>query len=541
MSITIKSFTASVATFGLLATHGYAQTSAPASPVKASNPAPIVRPNTPSVSPAQGGFEAAIQALRLNQWQEAVRLYTPLVNSNVPEQRAQARYGLAIAFSQLGEDAKALNTLDGTLQDNTPLGRAIGELRGNLLLQLADRHLAEQGFGAANPWLGQYERLMNAPNRGRFERIMAASQSYTTPGTLRVGVMLPMQGPLAEAGMSVLHGLQLGIKEFDGRGGLQMELLALHVQDADDAKKAAKILKDQQVDIVIGPLLAPAVTEAGAVFTAQNTPVLALSNDRSVLGRGVYTLNYLPGEQARLVARAAVSAGKQRLAVLAPTSAYGSEASEAFADEVRRLNATLTGTSFYDPKATDIGGSIRNVVGTTGGVPFDALFVPAPARNMALLKAQLNYYDVDKANVLLLGTGLWQSNDLLKPGTGMQGAIFTAPPKAFAFEDNYLNTFGSKPNALAVVGYDAARILADIGAEKARTGKTLNELLLRPEGFYGTGGYFQFTENGLSKRGLDVVKVGSQFSVQAPALTLPPLPVPADLQPAGNPGRWFVQ
>ncbi len=537
MSITITRFSAPLATLALLAT---------TQPATAQAAAPVVRPNSPVASPVQGGFDAAIYALHHNQWAEAVRLYTPLVNASNAEQRGQARYGLAIAFSQLGEEKKALDVLDGSLRDETPLGQAIGELRGELLLQLADKHLAEQGFASPNPWLSQYERLQDQPNRARYERIRAASErigdGQNPTGVLRVAVLLPLSGQLADVGNSVLHGIQLGIKEFDGRRGTRMELLVTDVTDAKQADTAAEKLRDQQVDVVIGPLLAPAVTEAGATFAPAKIPVLALSNDRSVVGNGVYTLNYLPGEQAKLVARHAVSAGKQKLAVLAPSTTYGSEAAEAFTNEVKRLNATLTGSSFFDPKATDIGPSIRNVVGTAGSVPFDTLFVPAPAANMALIKAQLSYYDVDKANTLLLGTGLWQNNELLKAGVNMQGGIFAAPPKAFVFEQNYESAFGGKANALAVVGYDTARILADVSAEKLRTGQDVQSLLLRPEGFYGSGGYFRFGPDGKSARGLDVVKVGPrQFEVQAPALTLAPLPVPQNLQPAGNAGRWFAR
>lgn len=506
--------------------------------------APIAKPLAPVVSPVQGGFDVAISALRQNQWSEAVRYYTPLVNVPVAEQRAQARFGLAVALAQLGDEKRALGSLEGTLQDETPLGQAIGDLRGHLLLQLADKFLAENGPMAVNPWLAQYERLLDQPNRERYERIHAASDTYdgareTASMTLRVGVLLPLEGQLADVGMSILHGLQLGIREFDGRRGTRVELLVLNASDADTAAKASERLLGQNVDVVVGPLLAPAVTEAAGVFGPAKIPVLALSNDRSVLGRGVYALNYLPSEQARLAARAAVSAGKRKLAVLAPTSPYGSEATEAFTDEAKRLGATVTGSSFFDAAATDIGASIRNVVGTQKGtVPFDALFVPAPAANMALVRAQLNYYDVDKANALLLGTGLWQNNVLLRAGTGMQGAQFAAAPKAFAFEQTYASTFGGKANALAVVGYDTARILADVAGEKQRTRQPVNVLLQRPEGFYGSGGYFRLAENGVSQRGLDLVKVGNQFEVVTPALTLAPLPVPVDLQPAGKAGSW---
>ena len=504
--------------------------------------ASVAQPTQAIGSPVQDGFDAAIQALRKNQWKEAVRLYTPLVNIDAPEPRAQARYGLAVALSQLGEDSRALQSLEGTLQDESPLGKAIGELRGNLLLQLAERHLAEKGYGTPNPWLAQYERLLEQPNRNRYERLRTASATTSNAQAgsekgLRVGVMLPLSGQLADAGNSILHGLQLGLREFDGRSGATTELLI--VDTAADAH-AIENLRNQQLDVVVGPLLASDVTNAASVFSSQNIPLLALSNDKSVFGRGVYALNYLPSEQSRLIAREAISQGKQRFAVLAPSTPYGTEASEAFSDEVRQMGGSIHKTAFFDPKATDIGTSIREIVGSAekDNLPFDALFIPAPAPAMPLIKAQLSYYNINGSNALLLGTGVWQNNVLLKSGSGMAGSLFAAPPKAFAFEQTYTSTFNQKPTPLAVVGYDAARLLSDIAAEHQRTQQPLNDLIQRPEGFYGSGGSFRFAANGLSERGLDVVRIGRQFEVLSPALTLPALPIPTNLQPKGNSGNW---
>ncbi len=507
--------------------------------------APVVGASQPVMASGTGGLDAAALALSERRWLSAIDMYKPLVNNGDTVVRGQARYGLALAFSQLGEDEEAYKVLDGTLRDDTPLGRAVGDLRGRLALQLAERFLAEKGVSAPNPWLSHYERLTDQPDRPRYERLRAAADNYqgqNASAVLRVGVILPLSGPLSEVGSSILHGLQLGLQEFDGRRGTRLELVVQDASDGASTATAAKTLRDQNVDIVIGPLLANGVSEAAAAFNGANVPILALSNDKSVMGSGVYALNYLPSEQARLAARAAVRQGNRKLAVLAPSTDYGTEALEAFADESRREGATVTGTAYFDPNATDIGASIRQLTGasaTSSTLPFNALLVPAPASKMPLIKAQLSYYGVNNDTVMLLGTGIWQNNDLLRSNSGMRGAVFAAAPKVTRFEQSYKATFGEDAAPLALTGYDAARILADIAAEKQRTGKPVAELLTRPEGYYGSGGYFRFSSNGLTERGLDVVKIGTQFEVKKPALHLPPLSLPTDLRPDGAAGwRW---
>src|SRR5262249_26982564 len=154
-------------------------------------------------------------------------------------------------------------------------------------------------------WLGEYERLTVQPNQPRYDRIKGAVSMVTGSMAgqptlvLKVGVLLPLNGPLKPVGDDILRGLQLGIKDFDGRRGTRVELLPMDAEDETSAKDSAAKLLEQNVDVVVGPLTAPAVEAVSEAFKAKNVPVLALSSDRSVVGQGVYALNYLPGEQAR--------------------------------------------------------------------------------------------------------------------------------------------------------------------------------------------------------------------------------------------------
>jgi ABC-type branched-subunit amino acid transport system substrate-binding protein len=509
-------------------------------------PAPVVGPQGAIASPAQGGMDAAIGALRRNQWAKAVELYRPLVNASNAAQRGQARYGLAVALAEMGMEAEAFSAMEGTLDDGTPLGKAVTRLRGQLLLQLADKALAEKGPGAAASYLAQYERLPEPVDMARHDRIKAAGEILASDPTnptmvLRVGVMLPMNGELKDVGEAVMRGLQLGLHDFDGRRGTRVELLPMDVHDEASAASAASALAGQQVNVVVGPLLSKDVVKAAETLGPLKIPMLALTSDRSVLGSGVYALNYLPAEQARLIAQWAVSNGHSAMAGLAPANPYGYEVIDAFQDEAKRLGATVTGTSFYDPKATDIGQNIRTLVGNgpSPTVTFDGLFLPAQPSSLPLIVAQLSYYDVDKAGVQLLGAATWQNNALLSPNArNVRGGLFATPPRAEAFNESFQSTYGTAAHPLAVLGYDAGRVLTDIAGEKQRTGNDVAALLLRPEGFYGSGGYLRFTASGVTQRGLDVVKVGEQFEVLKPALSLAPIPVPADLQPQGASGAW---
>lgn len=532
MPLSFKLFTGSVCTAALLLGNpAYAQFTQPAAPVAGAKVAEAL--------PGQGNLTQAAQLLRQGRATEAVTLLRPLVNTENLTTRAQSRYLLALALDGTGNPAEGLKALEGTLTDDTPLGKAVGTLRGQLLLQAAELALMTGATDRTARYLSDYERLSVQPDKTRYQRLNDALNPPADRASrppLRVGVILPQTGPLAAAGTDILRGLQLGLPEFTAAG----RKLELAVQDAATpaaAKEAAVFLKAQRVSLVLGPLLANQVTPVQEALGS--IPLLTFSSDGAVLGPQVHTLNFLPEQQAAQVAVAALGQGHSRVAALVPQGAYGEATLGGLKQALEQGGGTLVKTSFYNPQEADIGSSIRDL-----GKGFDALLLPAPARSLPLIAAQLAYYDLDRG-VQLLGTALWADNatnsPLLAPSaSGLRGSLFVAPVPATAFNARFTESFGAAPHPLAALGYDAAAILAQLANEQARSGNAPGQILLRPEGFYAPGGYARFTTNGQTERSLALQAVGQgQFEVRRPGLTLAPLPLPDPLIPEAGSRSWW--
>jgi hypothetical protein len=78
-----------------------------------------------------------------------------------------------------------------------------------------------------------------------------------------------------------------------------------------------------------------------------------------------------------------------------------------------------------------------------------------------------------------------------------------------------------------------------VAAQRSASGQEVARLLLRPEGYYGSGGYIRLMPTGLGERGLSTVRIAKgQFSVLQPAPTLQPVPLPASLTPSGKQRGW---
>lgn len=490
-------------------------------------------------TPGQSSLGQAARLLQQGRATEAVAMLRGLVNTDNLTARAQSRYLLALALDATGNPAEGLRALEGTLTDETPLGKAVGTLRGQLLLQAAELTLMTGATDQTAQYLRDYERLSVQPDKTRFQRL---SDTLTPPAdrasrpALRVGVILPQTGPLGAAGTDLLRALQLGLPQFTA-AGRKVELVVQDAPTPAAAANAAAALKAQKVSLVLGPLLANHVAPVREALGS--IPLLTFSSDGAVLGPQVHTLNFLPDQQAAQVALAALAQGQTRVAALIPQGAYGEATLGGLRRALEQGGGTLVKTSFYNPQETDIGSSMRDL-----GKGFEALLLPAPARSLPLIAAQLAYYDLDRG-VQLLGTALWADNatnsPLLAPSaSGLRGSLFVAPVPVAAFSSRFTESFGAAPHPLAALGYDAAAILAQLANEQARSGNAPGQILLRPEGFYAPGGYARFTPNGQTERSLALQAVGpGQFEVRRPGLTLAPLPLPNPLIPEAGSRSWW--
>src|SRR5690349_11516999 len=119
-------------------------------------------------------------------------------------------------------------------------------------------------------------------------------QAAVGSGQIKVGLLLPLSAPgnAGAAGQSMRNAAELAISEFNNPN------IQLLVKDdggsAQGAQQAAQQALDEGAEIILGPLFAGSVTQAGQVARGRGVPVIAFSTDSNVAGRGVYLLSFLP-------------------------------------------------------------------------------------------------------------------------------------------------------------------------------------------------------------------------------------------------------
>ena len=322
-------------------------------------------------------------------------------------------------------------------------------------------------------------------------------------GKVTVALLLPLSGPSGQLGQAMLDAAEMALYDLAND---QLELVTRDTKGTPDgASAAAQQVLSQGAQIILGPLLANEVGAVKPIAQAAHVPVVAFSTDTTLAGQGTYLMGFLPSEEVARVTSYAHLQGRNRFAVLAPSTPYGQVIADAVKDAVAANGATLSRVEFYDPGVNGMAAAVKRFAGE--GVDYDALFLPEGGSRIKVLAPQLPYFKIDPDQVKFLGTGLWDDPTI---GTepSLDGGWYAAPaPSARApFEQRFAQLYRHPPPRLATLGYDATA-LAAVLARGPQGADFSAQALTNPNGFSGLDGIFRLRPSGLVQRGLAVLQV----------------------------------
>lgn len=178
----------------------------------------------------------------------------------------------------------------------------------------------------------------------------------TTQPVRRVALVLPLSGRRETAGIAVRDGYIAG--HLAAAAGSRPELIFID-ENRVSAAEAYQQATTAGADVIVGPLLKEAV-QAMAPLTGP-IPVLALNTlgDDVAGPPGFWQFGLVPEDEARAVARRALTNGHRRAAALAPGSDWGQRVLNAFNAEFRAGGGELLAWRFYEPGAADYSDPIK--------------------------------------------------------------------------------------------------------------------------------------------------------------------------------------
>lgn len=378
-----------------------------------------------------------------------------------------------------------------------------------------------------------------------------------TPSTARpiVALLLPLSGPSAPLGRALLNAAELATFDI---GNDSFTLLPRDTAGTPEgATAAAQSALAAGASLILGPLFATEVPAVAQVARPASVNVVALSNDRTVAGPGVFVMGVSPQGQIDRVIAFAASRGLHSFAALLPNNNFGSAVEDAFRSSAAAAGAQVAIVVHYDPgaDATDAvrrlaafqangggapapqvpasasqapdpqaaassapGGDAAAAPAPNGAVGFDAVLMPDFGDRLLSIAPLLPYYDIDPAQVRFLGSALWEDPRVTRESSLAGGWFAAPPPDARAdFVKRYQSVYGQPPPRLATLAYDATALAAVLA--RSPNGPDFSaQAIANPNGFAGTDGIFRFRSDGTAERGLAVLEVHRDgFHVISPA------------------------
>jgi ABC-type branched-subunit amino acid transport system substrate-binding protein len=256
---------------------------------------------------------------------------------------------------------------------------------------------------------------------------------------------------------------------------------------------------------IIGPLLTAGLDAAAASRSSDELVILSpTASDAPMRARHAWSLNVNDTRGATALAAWATSAGHTRLGVLYATTPEDAAEARAFVDEAARRNARVVAQVPFDPGTTTFGSPIEQL--RNAGA--QAVFVPAPERDIRQLAPQLAYYGL--TGVQILGTEAWISDEVLNTVSpaALEGAIVATPllesgggtawPEFVRlYEQAQRRTLDTPYPAL---GYDAAKLVLRQIEQGHTAPGDLARALSRVTDYRGATGVLSIGDDEVSRR-----------------------------------------
>jgi branched-chain amino acid transport system substrate-binding protein len=246
---------------------------------------------------------------------------------------------------------------------------------------------------------------------------------------IKIGVLLPLSGPLAYEGSEVLKGFEAARVEQNEKGGLLGRQIEFVKGDAVDAKaavsEAERLISVEGVKIILGTFSSVLSFAASTVAEKSNVVYWETGAVADTITARGYQYLFRNEPPASKLARAAARFGtvtaaetlgipiKQfKVAVIGEDSSYGKAVSETVKTVVEEVGAQLVAYEFYEAATKDMSSLILRLKAKQP----DALIPTTYVNDGILLHRQMKQFGLNVK--VFVGTGVGHNTDKFKDAVG---------------------------------------------------------------------------------------------------------------------------
>uniref|UniRef100_A0A7V3RGR3 ABC transporter substrate-binding protein n=1 Tax=candidate division WOR-3 bacterium TaxID=2052148 RepID=A0A7V3RGR3_UNCW3 len=340
---------------------------------------------------------------------------------------------------------------------------------------------------------------------------------------IKIGLVAPLTGDVKTFGESTKNGFLLAIEEVNSQGGINGKQIKPFIQDdkndPTEAKNAgSKLINQDGVKLIIGSVsskcsipLAQDCQDAGVVMISPTStnPKVTVRDDGSRRDF-IFRACFIDPFQGKVAAKFALENLKAKTAAILYDvgNDYVKGLAEFFRDNFTQGGGQVLVYESYQKDDTDFSALLTKIKQASP----DILYIPDYYNKVGLIAKQARQMGI---KAILMGGDGWDSPEMLKiAGDAIVGGYFTnhySPddprPEVQEWVKKYLAKYGSSPDALATLAYDATCLLLE-AIKKANSDNPVKvkEALQGIKDFKSVSGNISFDEYGNPIKGAVILR-----------------------------------
>lgn len=322
-----------------------------------------------------------------------------------------------------------------------------------------------------------------------------------------IGEYGSLTGSTATFGISTKRGIELAVEEANQQGGvLGRPVKVLVEDDAGKPEEAAaavtKLVDQERVVAVLGEVASTRSLAGARVCQPAGIPMVTPSSTNpqvTEVGDFIFRTCFIDPFQGTVMAKFAREYLKvTRVGILRDIkNDYSVGLADFFKQTLEKLGGKVVADESYSEGDTDFRAQLTNLKAAGP----EALFIPGYYTEVGLIARQAREKGID---IPLLGGDGWDSPKLAEiAGKAVENCYFSnhytvesKDPQVQDFVKKFRAKFHETPDAMAALGYDAARILfRAIDAAGGTDPKRIRDALAATRDFHGVTGTISMDEN----------------------------------------------
>jgi len=346
-----------------------------------------------------------------------------------------------------------------------------------------------------------------------------AKNAGSANGDVKIGVVLPLTGAVSSFGKSGQNGIKLLEDQVNKAGGINGRKIKFFFEDDEGKADVAttvgtKLISNDNVVAIIGPLTSGSCIALGPIATQSKIPMLTgTGTNPDVTKKGgeyVYRACFIDPFQGTVIAKFASGDLKAKTAAILYDNGndYSKGLAEFFEKSFVQAGGKIVAKETYATNDKDFKAQLTKIKPTNP----DVILLPDYYGTVGNIAKQARAIDIKAP---LLGGDGWDSNDLFKVGgDAVEGGYLSdhyssedTAELAVAFRKEYKAKYSLDADAMAVLNYDAAKIMVEAIRAAGKTDGPSIKAALAKTNIEVVSGKVTFDKNRDAIKGIVILKV----------------------------------